>query len=592
MKKSHILALVALAAILGMGTPALMSALTNPASAEGDQQNDADPNSPAGTIAPTDSEDTEATTPTDDETITSISEIGDFAKLKDKQITGQTLTLNAPITLTADAEVDLNGNTLSLTGNVRTAFNVNGHSLTLKNGTIDSQHDTTTGNAVILITGLPAGAAGETVVTVEDDVTIKTNNTFGIGILPATNTKEAYGVTLNFRGTLEALCGISVNGLVQQETGVPVINLDGATITSSTEVASVADLAIFAAGNAVWNIEDSVITGYTPLGLKAGTFTIKNSTLTATGAHINDVATSTNGMNPNGSVIQIEDNTSYAGQADLTIKSGTFKSEHGPVFAEYPNAANTRSLTNSGLSRLSIENGTFISADNFSIFDNLLPSSVVITAGTFSTSDGLDDYLKEDQTITTDSEGNTIIGATADPTPSNPGNSGNDNNNDNDKTDDQPGSKPEDTKKPSGSSPNTGVIGTIQNAANAVGALGTTIVTGVLVLCGVALAWLAGARRTRSATTRSSKSSKSSSAKARQLRLDRVEVAISAAPKQASRSAAKASRATKKTTKAAAKSSRPASKSTRTTSKPAKSTAKPVKKAIKTSAKTAKKARR
>lgn len=589
MKKSHILALVALAAILGMGTPALMSALTNPASAEGDQQNDADPNSPAGTITPTDSEDTEATTPTDDETITSISEIGDFAKLKDKQITGQTLTLNAPITLTADAEVDLNGNTLSLTGSVRTAFNVNGHSLTLKNGTIDSQHDTTTGNAVILITGLPAGAAGETVVTVEDDVTIKTNNTFGIGILPATNTKEAYGVILNFRGTLEALCGISVNGLVQQETGVPVINLDGATITSSTEVASVADLAIFAAGNAVWNIEDSVITGYTPLGLKAGTFTIKNSTLTATGAHINDVATSTNGMNPNGSVIQIEDNTSYAGQADLTIKSGTFKSEHGPVFTEYPKPVNTRSLTNSGLSRLYIESGAFISADGFSIFDNLLPSSVVITAGTFSTSDGLNEYLKDGQEITTDSEGNTVIGATSDPTPSNPGNSGNDNNNDDDKTDDQPGSKPEDIKKPSGSSPNTGVIGTIQNAANAVGALGTTIVTGVLVLCGVALAWLAGARRSRSATTRSSKSS---SAKTRQLRLDRVEVAISAAPKQASRPAAKASRATKKTTKAAAKSSRPASKSARTTSKSTKSAAKSAKKATKTSAKTAKKARR
>lgn len=567
MKKSQVLAALALIMALGLAAPALAPTIFSASAEEGTEETTTSIErlTPEGAVAPTsiDNPEEDVATPTADENIAVVS----ASTLDELQAalneTADTILISDTITLTDDLTLDLQGKTLKLADDLYRMFAVQKGNITLKNGTLQSNDSTSqTGNAILWITGSDAdsGFENHTTLTVDNDVKIITGNSYGFAVHYLSDKQLARGLTINFAGEIEAPYGISVNGNIQDATNAPVINLTG-KVTSTA-----GDLAIFAAGYAEWNLDGATLTGATPLGLKAGKFVLKNSTLSATGAYKQLEATGS-GMNPNGSTIQIENSQPYAGEIEIEVKSGTYESAHGPVFSEY---GSTKARTaGSNLKSLSISGGTFKSAADYPIFDNVAVAETVITGGNFNNDDGLKTYLKTDQELAKDENGNFIIQTTNTPVnPEKPDNNG-----------DKPTAKPDDNKNPDGSLPNTGILASIEHAANAVGALGTTVITGVLVASGAALAWFIGSRR--KATARSGKSSKSSSKSAksgRNFRIDRVEVEISAAP-----------RATAKSSRSSAKSAQTASKSARSASKAVSASAKSTSKATKPASKTTKK---
>lgn len=569
MKKSHILAVLALAMALGLAAPALLSSDSKASAEEGAPEGATsaiERNVPDGMVAPVELDEANAETQTGDETI-SAEAAGNLDELKAALASdAETIIIESTITLTED--LDLQGKTLKLAGGLNRMFAIEQGNITIKNGTLSSNDDASqTGDAILWVTGSDADASFEnyTTLTVESDVKIVTKNSYGLAIHYLTDKQLARGVTINFAGSIDAPYGISVNGNIQDTENAPVINLTG-TVTSSD------DLAIFAAGYADWHLNGATLTGATPLGLKSGKFVLENSTLKATGAY-NPQESTGSGMTPNGSTIQIENSQPYAGAIDIEVKSGTYESAQGPVFSEYGSTASRTAGSN--LQRLAISGGTFRSAPDQPVFDSVSPAETVITGGNFSSDEGLEDYLEAGQQLVKDENGNFIIQTTNTPvTPENP--------DDKDDPDDsqKPSTNPG-TQKPGSSSPNTGILATIEHAANAVGALGTTVITGILVASGAALAWFIGSRRRNSASGKSSKKSTNSSKSGRNFHLDRIEVEISTTPKTspkstkssktASKSSKNAAQATSKTTKSSAKSLKSGSKtSQKSTAKSAK----------------------
>ena len=562
MKKSHILAVLALAMALGLAAPALLSSDSKASAEEGASEGTTstiERNVPDGMVAPVELDETNAETQTGDETI-SAEAAGNLDELKAALASdAETIIIESTITLTED--LDLQGKTLKLAGGLNRMFAIEQGNVTIKNGTLSSNDDASqTGDAILWVTGSDADSGFEnyTTLTVESDVKIVTKNSYGLAIHYLTDKQLARGVTINFAGSIDAPYGISVNGNIQGTENAPVINLTG-TVTSSD------DLAIFAAGYAEWHLNGATLTGATPLGLKSGKFVLENSTLKATGAH-NPQESTGSGMTPNGSTIQIENSQPYAGAIDIEVKSGTYESAQGPVFSEYGSTASRTAGSN--LQRLAISGGTFRSAPDQPVFDSVSPAETVITGGNFSSDEGLEDYLEADQQLVKDENGNFIIQTTNTPvTPENPDDK--DDSDDSQKPSTNPG-----TQKPGSSSPNTGILATIEHAANAVGALGTTVITGVLVASGAALAWFIGSRRRNSTSGKSSKKSTNSSKSGRNFHLDRIEVEISTTPKTSPKST--------KSSKTASKSSKNAAQ---TTSKATKSSAKSLKSGSKTSQK-------
>lgn len=567
MKKSQFLAALALIMALGLAAPTIFSASAEEGQPAEETTTSIERVAPEGTVAPTslDNPEDDIATPTADENIaqTGASNLSELQSALAE--TADTILISDTITITADITLDLQGKTLKLANDLYRIFAVQQGNVTIKNGTLSSNDSTTqTGNAILWVTGSDADTDFDnyTTLTVESDVKIITKNSYGLAVHYLSNKQLARGLTINFAGEIEAPYGISVNGNIQDTTNAPVINLSG-KVTSTAS-----DLAIFAAGYAKWNLNGATLTGATPLGLKAGQFTLENSTLNATGEYKTLSATGS-GMDPNGAVFQIENSRPYAGEIDITVKSGDYESAHGPVFSEY--GSTVARTAGSNLKSLSISGGTFKSAEGQPIFENVAVAETVITGGNFNNDEGLEDYLKTDQELVKDENGNFVIQTVN--TPVNPDEPAD--------KDDKPATKPGDDKNPDGSLPNTGIIASIEHAANAVGALGTTVITGVLVASGAALAWLIGSRR--KATARSGKSSKSSKS-GRNFRIDRVEVEISAAPRATS---AKSSSKAAKTSQKASKAVSASAKSTAKTAKPA---AKTTKKLPAKSAKTSKKA--
>lgn len=561
MKKSQFLAALALIMALGLAAPAILSASAEEgtladSSTTAVSGNNVERLTHDGNVTPTNLDDPEnvVTTPTADESINvaSASTLDELQTALNE--TADTILINDTITIEADITLDLQGKTLRLADGLNRIFAVQKGNVTIKNGTLRSNDSTAqTGDAILWVTGSDADAGfdNHTTLTVDSDVKIITNNSYGLAVHYLTDKRLARGVTINFAGEIEAPYGISVNGNIQDIENAPVINITG-------KVASTAnDLAIFAAGYAQWNLSGATLTGATPLGLKAGRFTLENSTLSATGDY-KQLDAAGSGMEPNGSVFQIENSQPYAGEIEIAIKSGTYESANGPVFSEYGSTA--ARTAGSNLKSLAISGGTFKSAEGMAIFENVATNETVITGGNFSDQEGLGAYLQPGQKIVQDENGNFII-QTVD-TPVNPSTP-------DDEDDNKPTTKPSEDKNPDGSLPNTGIIASIEHAANAVGALGTTVITGVLVASGAALAWFIGSRR-RKSTTRSGKSSKSSSKSSkssRNFRIDRVEVEISAAPAKSTSSRKTTSKSSKASTSASKTTKKLPAKSAKTSSK-------------------------
>lgn len=272
-----------------------------------------------------------------------------------------TIILQSDVTLTKALEIKGSNVTIDL----------NGNTLTVENGYIDLFEGKLefTGKGIvkdirvrekvtstIWVEGSnDVNAKDFSTLVIGKDVTIDTTQ-WGITISNLDSNNKAYGVTVNFDGTLISSAvkggGITVFGNVKNDGKIenaPVINLGK---TASVKV--VGDTALYGAGMGVWNINGGIYEGKSAIGIKSGKLVINDGTFTATG----DPKTGElygNGIISTGSSIQIENNKGYAGNIEITINGGTFKSDKGLSIYHYPPAEDEENA----LKSLVINGGVF-----------------------------------------------------------------------------------------------------------------------------------------------------------------------------------------------------------------------------------------
>lgn len=253
-----------------------------------------------------------------------------------------TIILQSDVTLTKALEIKGSNVTIDL----------NGNTLTVENGYIDLFEGKLefTGKGIvkdirvrekvtstIWVEGSnDVNAKDFSTLVIGKDVTIDTTQ-WGITISNLDSNNKAYGVTVNFDGTLISSAvkggGITVFGNVKNDGKIenaPVINLGK---TASVKV--VGDAALYGAGMGVWNINGGIYEGKSAIGIKSGKLVINDGTFTATGEFKTGELYG-NGIISTGSSIQIENNKGYAGNIEITINGGTFKSDKGLSIYHYP----------------------------------------------------------------------------------------------------------------------------------------------------------------------------------------------------------------------------------------------------------------
>jgi hypothetical protein len=223
----------------------------------------------------------------------------------------------------------------------------------IKNGTIRSPKRGIKWNAgKLTLTNVTMTAVERTIgiykggeVTVDADSVLTTTQTSGdcdVGIIAYygknTTGSETTHPVLNVYGSVinkGSEAAISTNGTDKTK---PVINVyDGAVITSENA------LAMYIPNCGTVNIYGGDITGVgSAIGFKNGTLNIEGGTLIATGESTTPPEGYSNGINPSGAAIQLEDNDAYyyadsehVGQITVNITGGTIISQNSYAIYEY-----------------------------------------------------------------------------------------------------------------------------------------------------------------------------------------------------------------------------------------------------------------
>lgn len=233
-----------------------------------------------------------------------------------------------------DVNIDLNGHTLAATNRVLTiqhaTVNITG------TGTIK---ELTPSTAPIVLKGSNNAAdKNYTVVTIGENVTLE--GYCGAFVTPYVSKVEpyAYGAVLNINGTIKSLnnssnetgYGVYVNGQIQHTDNYPIININKTAKITST------GSGVYAAGYAKWNINGSSLTGIeSGVAIKSGLIILNGTTVKATGVDTTPTQAFSDGVNASGAAIQIESNSSYKGNIELTINGGVYTSEKGVSLYEY-----------------------------------------------------------------------------------------------------------------------------------------------------------------------------------------------------------------------------------------------------------------
>lgn len=341
-------------------------------------------------------------------TVYALTEVKTGEELSEAVKKGGEIVLQNDISMTSDITVrgqkiniDLNGNSLTL----KTYYiDVYEGSLEFSGkGLIkDDREDT---NATIYVYGsTDSKAVSFANLTVGKDVKIETKR-YGITVWPVTENEKpvpTYGTVINFNGTIistnENAGGITINGNIKNDgklENAPVINLGKTAVVKTT-----ADTALYGAGMGVWNIDGGTYESNSAIGIKSGKLVINDGTFTATGVPKTGELYG-NGIISTGSVIQIENNKGYAGNIEITVNGGTFKSEKGLSIYHYP-PNNEEGETNT-LKSLIINGGTFTSDVKMVEGDN-----VSVTNGTFSTKT-LESYIPNTYTMVKKSENEYVV---------------------------------------------------------------------------------------------------------------------------------------------------------------------------------------
>lgn len=387
MKKLHTHAIFALAFMLGLAMPVAAIITTNPVSA---------------------AEQTEGSS------TTAADEAALFAAMQNNSIS--TITLSGNITVAAGSDVvisrtapltiNLNGYNIATTGN---------HTMTIAQGNV-----TITGNGVVSATKSAIMVKGSTnsadtnytVVTIDQNVTLRSAQEYGLAVVPmstavASKDNRCYGVVVNFNGKADGAYGLSIHGNIQDKTNAPQINIGNtAQLTASGSYADNAP--IYAAGYGNWTIGSATLTGKMGIGLKAGTFTLNGTKLTANG-DFDLPSTGTGGIDGTGVAFQIEHQGAYADEdIVININGGTYTSTHD-VFYEYGDSA-TRSVT--APADINITGGTFTAGTGHAIFGgDYAQDDIQITGGTFKGND-VDSFKSRGylaNNLTVDNNGNVVV---------------------------------------------------------------------------------------------------------------------------------------------------------------------------------------
>lgn len=224
------------------------------------------------------------------------------------------------------------------------------------------------------------------------------------GIFITHDNSKSYGVVVNLDGDINAVndtnggtgIGIYVNGNINHETNAPVVNIgDDVEITSTGN-------GIYMAGNATFNIGKAYIDGdESGIGIKSGSLNIDGATVLSNGIDKTPTNGYNNGIKASGTAIQIESNSGYAGNININIDSGTFRSKNSYVIYEYIGGG-----TDTEVNNIDISGGTYRAEgtkDVFGFSDSFKSKhDKFISGGRFTSNPS--EYLKSGYTTNVDDD--------------------------------------------------------------------------------------------------------------------------------------------------------------------------------------------
>ena len=306
------------------------------------------------------------------------------------------------LVISKTVNIDLNGNDITSDGVV---FQVEGGVLNLEGkGSIIEQKPS---YGAIMVKGSSDNSKEYySVVNIGSDVSLQGWS----GVFINHNNSKAYGVVVNLEGNINAVddteggtgVGVYVNGNIKDEVNRPIVNIDGASITSTGN-------GLYIAGNSTFNIKNSYINGIeSAIGMKSGSLNIEASTIECSGSDDTPTEGYNNGIKASGTAIQIESNNGYAGGMDINIKSGDYKSKNSYVIYEYIGRGTTSLVDN-----ITISGGNFTSdkKDVFLVSDSFKDKhSKFITGGKFSSNPNM--FLASGYTTSVDSDIYTVVKST------------------------------------------------------------------------------------------------------------------------------------------------------------------------------------
>ena len=318
-------------------------------------------------------------------TVYALTEVKTNEELKEAVKNDSEIVLQNDIIMTDDITVrgqkiniDLNGNSLTLKAYIR----VYEGSLEFSGkGLIKDDREDLRGT-IYVYGSTDSKAVSYATLTVGKDVKIETKR-YGIVVWPITENKKpvptyfpTYGTVINFNGTIistnENAGGITISGNLKNDgklENAPIINIGKTAVVKTT-----AEAALYGAGMGVWNIDGGVFEGKSAIGIKSGKLVINDGTFTATGETKTGELYG-NGIISTGSSIQIENNKGYAGNIEITVNGGTFKSEKGLSIYHYPPTKDEENA----LKSLVINGGVFKA--NYKLLEN---DNVTIEYGEFA----------------------------------------------------------------------------------------------------------------------------------------------------------------------------------------------------------------
>lgn len=210
------------------------------------------------------------------------------------------------------------------------------------------------------------------VLTIGKDVTLRAD-VYAISVdknYDETNTENrSCGVVVNLKGRVEAPCGVYVSGNVKSSVCAPVINLDGARIISN-------DVGIYAAGYAIWNINNTAIEGVaSAIEIRAGEMNIDGGSFESTAKEY-VCNPKDNGNTTKAAAIAVAQHTTGL-PINVSIKNATLKGVHrlaveNPQKNVYEVLSNVRVEFDSGVGTPHYDSAYFVNEGNVIIAKKIL----------------------------------------------------------------------------------------------------------------------------------------------------------------------------------------------------------------------------